>query len=116
MANVYGSLVTPRAKRIATFGLVLMIGVLLMAGYGAFSLMPALRAEKSAYHLHETKRAGKVLAAQILFATGYWSVCSILTLSMVGVAWMYRREVNRMFAVESQKLWKEHNEEPEPLS
>ena len=113
MANVYQNLVSQKSRRLRTVGLALLVSVLLMAGYGVFSLMPTLRAEKERYAVShpliagkaDHSREGKILATQILFATGYWSACGVLVLSLLTVAWLDVREVTRNYALQRRQLW-----------
>ncbi len=114
MANVYGSLVSMKSRRLRTVGLLMLGAVLLMAGYGVFSLMPALRAEKEAYRAthpwmgrQDHRREGRVLASQILFVTGYWAACGGLVIGLFGVAWLDAREVARNYALQRRQMIRE---------
>ena len=53
------------------------------------------------------RRANRVVAANVLFAYGYWSICSLLVVGMLFVAWLDTREVSRNYLNERRSVWLE---------
>src|SRR5581483_1656699 len=129
-SSVYQSLLSARSRRLRTIGLLLLIAVLGMTLYGGLFLMPSLRASSRAAqravfsrtHRGETavpatmrtpeqrtsdERDRKALLTQVIFAYAYWTVCGLLVLGLLGVAWLDFREVLRNYSARRRQLWME---------
>jgi hypothetical protein len=131
---VYQTMITPRSRRLRTTGLVLLVAAVIVALYGFFVLMPslqramvaesreiqAIRAEQASATPNTSgtkalgnsqavriRRAHRVAAVKVLFAYGYWSVCGLLVVAMVFVAWLDLREVSRTYLSHRKAVWTE---------
>lgn len=115
-APASGSVISARSRRLRTIGSVLVVAILAMAIYGVTNVMPTLRRSKESLGdfrrnpapltpEQETQR--KALAAQFIFAYGYWSVCGALVLSAVFVAYLDFREVSRTYMAQRRAIWTE---------
>ncbi len=123
--------VSARSRRLRTIGLLLLIAILGMTWYGIFFLMPSLRvsAQRTAPLVVRRIRPGlaspgivaapsptqaarneqqkKAFLAQFIFMYAYWSVCALLILAALLVAWLDLREVLRNYAARRRALWSE---------
>lgn len=130
-SSVYQSLLSARSRRLRTIGLLLLAAVIGMTLWGGLSLMPSLRASSRAAHravfsrTHRGETAAtaatmrapeqraadererKALLAKVIFAYAYWTVCGLLVLGLLGVAWLDFREVLRNYSARRRKLWME---------
>jgi hypothetical protein len=125
-------MVTPRSRRLRTVGLLLLAAAVTMALYGFLVLMPSLKHIVAAApassatvvtgkttvahpagrswneHLSQmSRKERRVAAAKVIFAYGYWSVCGLLVISMVFIAWLDLREVSRTYLNQRRAIWTE---------
>lgn len=122
-----GMVISARSRRLRLIGGLLVVAILCMVLYGIRVLMPTLNktvtlvahshvqaapsglpatppgSEVAAAPLH----LRHILRAQIIFAYGYWTLCSLFVLSLLLVAWLDLREVTRNYANQRRKLWTE---------
>ena len=119
----YGNIISARSRRLRTIGMVLIGAILAMVLYGMTSFMPTLRHTKDDLQrlnggkpisifrekakTPDEERLRKALAAQLVFAYGYWAVCGILVLSAVFVAYLDFREVTRNYIAQRRAVWTE---------
>jgi hypothetical protein len=99
-----------------------------MTLWGGLVLMPSLRtasfavrngatfermrtgrggAERTPQAIARAEHAKRVLLTQVIFAYAYWTVCGLLVLGLLGVAWLDFREVLRNYSARRRKLWME---------
>ena len=118
-------LISVRSRRLRTVGIVLLVALLAMTVYGMLGLMPSVRRirdssalkrpvlsasatpEQRAAARAENRRIRRVMLAQVAFVYGYWSVCGVLAVTALLVAWLDMREVSRNFAAQRRALWTE---------
>lgn len=124
----YQTLVTARARRLRTTGLMLLMFVIGMSAYGFVVLMPNLQAatknERNARYLvpkpipgekshlvspaeQNYNRLRKALAVFILFVYGYWTVCGALIVGILIFAWLDFRELTRSYSRERNAIYME---------
>ena len=126
-SSPYTNFISARSRRFRVIGVVLIVAILGMAGYGATVLMPSLRAmraevqtltpkpptsvgaakgspEKRGVVSPSLKRAQKVLLTKVVFLYAYWIVCALLVLTLVIVAWLDFREVMRNYLTARQTV------------
>ena len=128
--SAYQTMITPRSRRLRTTGLVLLVAAITMALYGFFVLMPSLKrsleaskgagpiiqsvspaagttaAARSRNDVHSV-RIRRVAAVKVLTAYAYWTVCGLLVVAMVFVAWLDLREVSRAYLNQRRAIWAE---------
>jgi len=125
----YQTMVTPRSRRLRTTGLVLLATAVSMALYGFFVLMPTLKrsAVVESHRIQDIRgepggisrpvltidqaarirRSHRVVAVQVLAAYGYWTICGLISVAMVFVAWLDLREVSRTYLQQRRAIWAE---------
>lgn len=120
MPTPYSALISPYSRRLRTIGLVLLVAALLMALYGGMVFMPRLRANRQTLRTHIAQTASDPVAnsnaltsekdlkrlakAQTLFVYSYWSVCGLLLIALLVVAWLDAREVARNYLRQQVQL------------
>jgi uncharacterized integral membrane protein len=98
----------------------LLTAVLLMALYGGLVFMPRLRANRQELRTQIVQTAGDPVAnanaapsvqdlrrlakAQALFVYSYWSVCALMLIALLVVAWLDAREVARNYLRQQVEL------------
>ncbi len=120
MPTPYSALISPYSRRLRTTGIVLLIAALLIALYGGLVFMPRLRANRQALRTQIAQTASDPVAksntattgndlkrlakAQTLFIYSYWSLCSLLLIALLVVAWLDAREVARNYLRQQVQL------------
>ncbi len=135
LQSVQRGILSARSRRLRTTGAVLLAGILLMSLYGVFSLMPRVRvsAERVSQsravvaaqraeaavgsrvavrvpispEFRQSRRLERALAAQIIFVWIYWTICALLLLGLLLIAWLDFREVSRQYENERITLFAE---------
>lgn len=117
----HGSMVSSRSRRLRIIGSLLLVAIAAMVVYGVAVLMPSLRrsvAETSPRIERRIGNAGtertpeerlqrKALATQLIFTYSYWTVCGVLVLVAVFVAYLDFREVSRTYLAQRRAIWSE---------
>lgn len=135
LRSVQQGIVSARSRRLRTTGAVLLAGILLMSLYGVFGLMPKVRAAAKRVsqsrtiveaqrsgsaavmrlsvrtpitpEVRQTRKLERALAAQIIFVWIYWTVCALLLLGLLLIAWLDFRELSRQYENERISLFAE---------
>ncbi len=123
----YRSMISARSRRLRTVGFLLLIAALGMAVYGTLIMMPILRrsiahtqpmirqhpAETAAPQFSpQQKRMRRIALVQATTAYAYWTVCALLVLAALFVAWLDLREVQRNYLQNRLALWAEATRPP----
>jgi hypothetical protein len=93
---------TPRQKRLRTltFAIMFFIGAMLV-----------LAMTNPFFHPHRppvlTETTRKALAAQGLLILGYYTICFILALTLLVIAWLYLRDVRVQLALAQRDMWRQ---------
>ncbi len=132
--SVYKSaFISPRSRRLRTVGAFLLVTIVAMAFYGMRFLMPAIRAEvitntKAAASsapanspithvnthtiasapltaLHIASKHRRIIRMRVLFMYAYWTLWTILSISLMLIGWLDLREVQRMYLQQRKDLW-----------
>lgn len=125
LQSVQHGIVSVRSRRLRAIGTVLLAGILLMSLYGVFGLMPTLRASSKRVNesraiaasqgtvvqsgtgvstptvvtpeMRQSRKLARALAAQVIFAWIYWTVCALLLVGLLLIAWLDFRELSRQY-------------------
>jgi len=124
----YGSgIISSRSRRLRTIAAVLLAAIIAMALYGTHVLVPRINraagvataqaaATKAApptpdiehkriSRLNLTRKEARVLRFDVIFEAAYWTIWTLLVLSLLLVAWMDLREVSRTYLNQRRELW-----------
>ena len=124
-SSVYSQgIVSARSRRIRYVAAVVLAAVILMGAYGTLRLMPQVRNTSrifsaiqrhdaigratpfpSTSELTERTRLVKVVRFEILFAYAYWTVWTLLVLTLILLAWIDLREVSRAYLMQRKRLY-----------
>jgi hypothetical protein len=93
---------TPRQQRLRTltFAIMFFIGAMLV-----FAMTNPFFHPHRPPHLTETAR--KALAAHGLLILGYYTICFILALTLLVIAWLYLRDVRVQLALAQRDMWRQ---------
>jgi hypothetical protein len=121
----YRGLITARSRRLRVAGALLLAAIVLMSLYGYFRIMPGFR-QSSVHPAHVVaqrtggpvlkvppgvvltpveERARRVVIAQLLFVYFYWTVCGVLILAVLIIAWLDLREIMRTYDTQRAAIW-----------
>ncbi len=89
-----------RRRRVWTFVLIAFIALMIAVGriHPFFKLV---RPE------HMTRAAQKALAVKGIMVMGYWTVCFLLAVGLLLLAWMEFREVQRKALIARRDVWRD---------
>ncbi len=124
-SSVYSQgIVSARSRRIRYVAAVVLAAVILMGAYGTLRLMPQVRntsrnfsaiqrhdatgiapPHPSTSDLTERTHLVKVVRFEILFAYAYWTVWTLLVLTLILLAWIDLREVSRAYLMQRKRLY-----------
>jgi polyferredoxin len=93
---------TPKQKRLRTltFAIMLFIAAMLV-----FAVSHPFFHPHRPPHMPETVR--KALAVQGILILGYYTLCFILALSLLVIAWLYLRDVRIQLALAQRDMWRQ---------
>jgi len=148
--SVYSqTIVSPRSRRLRTIAAVILVIILVMSAYGVRVLMPlvkrsadAARREEAAsaarqrpadnlpastgreHRLRVSSRTARIIRFQVIFTYGYWTIWTMLVLTLLLLSWMDLREVSRNYisqrkllfqaAIDAETLRSKREIQPEP--
>lgn len=102
MSNSGSFDLTPKQRRLRRITTALLLFIAAQVAVGV--LHPFFRPVRP---LQLTPTVERALMVKILFIFGYWTVCLLLVMCLVLVAWMDLREVRRKFLVARRDIWKD---------
>jgi hypothetical protein len=102
MSNQSSFELTPRQKRLRRITAALLLFIAAQVAIGV--LHPFFRPVRP---LQLTPTIERALKVKIIFIFGYWTLCLLLVMCLVLVAWMDLREVRRKFLVARRDIWKD---------
>jgi cell division protein FtsL len=100
--RISGFPLTPRQRRLRLYSFVIIgfiVAMIIFAMTHPFfrpSHLPVV-----------TETARRALIVKTLFLMGYWTICFLLLLSLLVIAWLYTREIMRQLMVERARIWRE---------
>lgn len=100
--RISGFPLTPRQRRLRLYSF-MIIGCI--AAMIIFAMMHPFFRPSNPPVLTETVR--RALIVKTLFIMGYWTICFLLLMSLLVIAWLYTREIMRQLMVERARIWRE---------